>query len=80
MSEGEAPLERKNWNFGRIKLWVSEERSHGSLMKMLRMLESEKPWFLKKVKTELGFSGELKRSRFDALRAVSRGKPMVLMR
>lgn len=49
-------------------------------MIMLRILESEKPRFVKKVKNELGFCGELKRSRFEALRAVSRGKPMVLMR
>lgn len=70
----------KNSNFGRIELWVSVERSHGSFMRIFLMLESVKPWFLKKVKTELGFSGDLIRIRFEALRAVSRVKPMVLMR
>jgi hypothetical protein len=46
------------------------------------MLDCEKPWFLKKVITELGFSRVLKRTCFwlKALRAYSCEKPKLFMR
>jgi len=62
------------------QLWIEKietlvKLNCGVVLKVTKVL-----LFVKKVKTELGFCGELKRSRFEALRAVSRGKPMVLMR
>jgi hypothetical protein len=46
------------------------------------MLDCEKPWFLKKVITELGFSSVLKRTCFwlKTLRANSCEKPKLFMR
>lgn len=80
MSEAEAPLESKNLNFGNTLLLGSHERSHGWRLMMLGMSESGKPWVLKKLRTESGFSEVLKWTCLEALRADSGENPKLLMR
>jgi hypothetical protein len=75
-------LDRKNWNFGNNLWWGFAESNHGCFLMIVRMLESENSWFLKKVRTELGLSGDLKRTSFwlKALRADWVENPKLLMR
>lgn len=80
MSELEAPLEAKNWNFGKTLLWGLHVSKPGILLKMLFIWEFENPLFLKKAITESGFSAVSKRTRSEALRAVSGEKAQLLMR
>lgn len=57
-----------------------DDKSVGALRTMDWIWGLEKPWVLKKAITELGFSGVVKRSRFEALRASCGDKPKLLMR
>ena len=45
ISDEEAPLDRKNRNFGNNILWGCDESNQGAFLMMMRMLECEKPWF-----------------------------------
>jgi hypothetical protein len=80
MSDVEAPLEDKNWNFGKMVLMGSNVKSIGALWMMDCIWSLEKQWVLKKAITESGFLGVLKWNRFDALRAFCGDKPQVLVR
>lgn len=80
MSEPEAPLERKNSNFGKILLWGSHVRTLGALLIMLIIWVLEKLWLLNKAMIESGFSGVLNWVNLEILRAVSTEKPQVLTR
>jgi len=82
ISEEETSLDRKNCNFGKITLWGCDESNQGAFLMMMSISECEKPWFLKKVMTESGLSGVLKRTSLllKYLRADSCVKPKLLMR
>jgi hypothetical protein len=55
MSDLEAPLDSKNSNFGNTLLEGLQESNSGSFGIISQSWESEKPWFLKKLRTLLGF-------------------------